>query len=74
MMTYFEFAVGMRNFAGESGMREVRRISETLAWVRASCERDGHPDWLTAMVIARVQDALLAGDFPLVADEGRCAK
>lgn len=41
-------------------------INRTVAWVRKSCEQDGHPRWLVDAVAERARSALLAGDFPLV--------
>ena len=52
----------------DAALREWERHYTTLAWVRASCEVDHLPDWLTEMVVQNIRWQMLAPDFPHAAD------
>ncbi len=38
----------------------------TVAFVKASCEADGLPDWIIGMVEARVKIAIIRRTYPLL--------
>jgi len=68
MVSAFEAVMGLALIANPSPRQRahMQRIWATLAWLRASCEADGLPDEITALVLATAQGELLAGTFPLV--------
>jgi hypothetical protein len=69
MVTFEQAAEGIRMLAmAMHDTKHARRARRTLSWVVASCRADGLPEHLVWLVWNRVYDALMAGDFPLLAD------
>ncbi len=42
------------------------RAYRTLNWVHDSCKADHLPDHLIALVVAHVEDQIIAGHFPIM--------